>query len=1100
MMDDEAETKSAEDSAGSAGTASARAPVPRTRRKKRPPRPLWVHPLLWLVEIAGSIVGLALLCVGILALRLEWGPLELSFLKPELVAWLNTQSDPLQVEIDRASLNWSAGRSTADLVASGVRVTDPAGIPIATLPKLSVTIALRGLLAGRVEPTRIALLGPDLKILRTAQGSIGIDLGPGIASETKAPSAAPPPESLVSLLHDFAGRPLPGDPLRLLSQVSIVRASVTVDDRESDVVWHLTEGDLDLARTPQGLAGETSASIGLGQGSSEVSGRIRYDNATDDARFSLSLAGLDPAKWAPALPPELASASEIRLPLSATLEGRAQLFAAKLGDVRFHVDGGAGAVVDQQLAGGELDLKSLEIEADYDPASHRLNLDTLHLDLGGPVIDAHATLDGLLPALTEPSTGDLPLTGGLTITGMSMERLARTWPEALATNARSWIVENLADGKVDKLDMTLAAAVERFPLQLSNLTFKGRMGLTGFTVDYLHGLPKLQGVDAQIDFTQDEMNFAVSSGRMLGLHVPQAAIRIDQFDQDVQRMVIDVGIQGPVLDVLTVLDMKPLGYAKKIGLEPKRTSGTADGTLHLGLPLKQDLGFDEIEYAAKAELADLGVRKAVFDRDITEGRFSLALDKSALTLNGTGKLDGVATEAHWIERLGGKLAARSSVEAKAIIDDRARQRFGIDPVPSILHGPAGVDVTYQVFDDHRSRVDATLDLTPSRLTLDTVGWTKPAGTAGQGKVGFDMIDGSIRVLDTLKAQAGDLDLDARMNFAGGDVQRMDFSRLKLGNTEATGTVEHQPDGTWTIHGGGPAIDVGPLLKKLGEADPDAKPTNDGPKLDIQASAARLILGPGRELRNVAFDGLIARNRLEYGKLDGQLGAKGSVGFHLDRIEAGGKFALQTDDFGALLKMFDITENVVGGTLAINGAAVAVPENDARRYSGKAEATDYKVIRAPFMARMLSVASLTSIASLLTGGGLPFALFRSDFTLENGRLSLHDGHASGGALGINADGWIDLDHNLLDLSGTLVPAYTLNSILNNIPLLGDLITGGEGTGLFAANYRLSGSLDDPQISINPLSALAPGFLRRLFLFDAPSSDTPDPRATPAPDKQ
>jgi len=43
----------------------------------------------------------------------------------------------------------------------------------------------------------------------------------------------------------------------------------------------------------------------------------------------------------------------------------------------------------------------------------------------------------------------------------------------------------------------------------------------------------------------------------------------------------------------------------------------------------------------------------------------------------------------------------------------------------------------------------------------------------------------------------------------------------------------------------------------------------------------------------------------------------------------------------------------------------------------------------------------------------------------------------------------------------------------------LLLGGEGQGLFAANYRATGSAADPQISVNPLSALTPGFLRRLF---------------------
>lgn len=1091
MMNDEAETKSAEDSADSADVAS-----PRPRRKRKP-RPFWVHPLLWLVELVGGLVALTFLCVGLLAARLEWGPLELGFLKPELVAWLNSRSDPLAVEIDRASLNWGAGRSTAELVVSGVHVTDPAGISIATLPKLSVTIALRGLLTGKVEPTRISLLGPELKILRTPEGAVGIDLGAGIASETTEPSAAPPPDSLVTLLHDFAGKPKPSDPLHLLNQLSIVDAAITVDDRASDVIWRLTDGDLDLSRTSNGLIGEMSAAVGIGQGTSRASGRVRYDAETDDAQVSLSLDDMDPAKWVSALPPELSAAAEVRLSLSGSLDGSAHLLPLRLGDVRFRLEGGSGQIVDPQLAGGQLAVKSLKVDAKYDPAAHRLSLATLHIDLDGPVVDAHATLDGVQPAVLAPAVGDLPLAGGLTITGMSMERLAHTWPQGLADGAREWIVDNLSAGKVDRLDLTATANVERFPLQLTDLAFKGRMGLTGFTVDYLHGLPKLQGVDAQVDFDQDSMNFAVSSGQLMGLHVPQGSIKIDQFDADVQRMAMDIGIQGPVPDVLTVLDYKPLGYAKKIGLEPKRTAGTADGTLHLGFPLKRDLNFDEVDYSAKAELAALAVKKAVFDRDVTDGRFSLTLDRSALTLEGTGKLDGVATEARWVERLGGKLPARTQVNARAVVDDRARERFGIDPIPTILHGPVGVDVSYQILDDHRSRVLATLDLSPSRLTLDPVDWTKPPGVSGRATVGFDMVDGSIGSLDILKAQAGDLDMDATMRFEGGNVKHMDFAHLKLGGTEATGSVEHQADGAWAIRGGGPAIDVGPLLKKMGEAGPDDKAKDDGPKLDIQASTDKLILGPDRMMRQVVFDGLIARGRMEYGKLDGQLGGKGKAGFHLDRIEAGGKFALETDDFGALLKVFDVSENLVGGKFSAIGTAV--PDGDARRYVGKAQATDYRVIRAPFMARMLSIASLTSIASLLSGDGLPFAILKTDFTLESGRLSLRDAHASGGALGINANGWVDLDHDMVDLNGTLVPAYTLNSILNNIPLLGDLITGGEGTGLFAANYRLSGSLDDPQINMNPLSALAPGFLRQIFLFDAPAAPTPDPRTVPAETK-
>jgi hypothetical protein len=61
---------------------------------------------------------------------------------------------------------------------------------------------------------------------------------------------------------------------------------------------------------------------------------------------------------------------------------------------------------------------------------------------------------------------------------------------------------------------------------------------------------------------------------------------------------------------------------------------------------------------------------------------------------------------------------------------------------------------------------------------------------------------------------------------------------------------------------------------------------------------------------------------------------------------------------------------------------------------------------------------------------------------------------------------------------VAPAYALNAILGQVPLIGPLLGGGS-QGLFAANFALSGATADPKVSVNPLSALAPGVLRQLF---------------------
>ena len=70
-------------------------------------------------------------------------------------------------------------------------------------------------------------------------------------------------------------------------------------------------------------------------------------------------------------------------------------------------------------------------------------------------------------------------------------------------------------------------------------------------------------------------------------------------------------------------------------------------------------------------------------------------------------------------------------------------------------------------------------------------------------------------------------------------------------------------------------------------------------------------------------------------------------------------------------------------------------------------------------------------------------------------------------------------NTARLQGTMVPAYSINSVLGDIPLIGTIFTGEKGSGVFAATYEFSGDLSKPNIFVNPLAALAPGFLRGLI---------------------
>ena len=82
------------------------------------------------------------------------------------------------------------------------------------------------------------------------------------------------------------------------------------------------------------------------------------------------------------------------------------------------------------------------------------------------------------------------------------------------------------------------------------------------------------------------------------------------------------------------------------------------------------------------------------------------------------------------------------------------------------------------------------------------------------------------------------------------------------------------------------------------------------------------------------------------------------------------------------------------------------------------------------------------------------------------------------MGLTTEGTVDFARNAIDVSGTFVPAYAVNTLLGKIPLVGVLLGGGKNEGLFAISYRAQGPLNDPKLTISPLSAIAPGILRKI----------------------
>jgi len=169
--------------------------------------------------------------------------------------------------------------------------------------------------------------------------------------------------------------------------------------------------------------------------------------------------------------------------------------------------------------------------------------------------------------------------------------------------------------------------------------------------------------------------------------------------------------------------------------------------------------------------------------------------------------------------------------------------------------------------------------------------------------------------------------------------------------------------------------------------------------------------------------------------------------------------VSTDNVGELLRLLGTTDNLTGGQLEVNGRSRTKGRDacSAAPSTGRTTAC----VNAPLFARLLSVASFSGIAGLLSGDGIVFKTAQGGFHGRGRRVEVKEGHAYGGAIGINAGGTFDIAANTLEVAGTLVPANTLNTVLGDIPVLGKILLGGEGEGIFAANFRIAGPVSDPR---------------------------------------
>lgn len=1098
-----------------------------------------------LIQLLGGLGAGLVIAMSLAAWRLSSGPISLSFLTPHFERILSEAHPDIRVRLDDTVLTWGGWQRALDIRVVNARAIDPLETVLARVPELSLSLSAAALARGVAAPKRVELLRPTLRLVRLKDGRLQVSLG----EEPPSDGSRDQGDNLTRMLARLTEEPRPDQPLSYLSRIDVRDADLTLDDYLLGVSWRAPAAQLHLRRDEKGLRGELAVDLNIDGAKARLTLLGDYATQTRLLHLGAEFEGLRPALFA-RLAPALGPLATLDLPM----RGNASLSLGEKGvidAIGFEVAGGGGhftlpapfaqrvAVREARVkgrAGGPddslvIDDLSIAFEEGAKvllppPTNHEMPIRGLHavgrfagqpgtaeislldVDLAGPRLSVMGGAAGI------GSPEGTTVQAHAVLAGTKTNELHRYWPKAWGADAHGWVMSHLSDGWVPRAETDIALRVGADG-KTTLLSLTGDMDIEGVTVDYLPPMPKAHKAKGRAVFNPNRFDITLTGGEVRDLVLRKGKVFLFGLSERDQFADIELFIDGPVRNALDLIDHKPLGFASTLGIKPSSAEGTASARVKLDFILEKTLGFDRVDVAAEASIKDLKLANVVMGQAVTDGQLELKVDKQGMDVKGPISLAGVPAKLAWRRNFGDKEAVVSHYDLQGRLPDvRKTEDLGLDLGPfagDYLRGAADLTLQFTQFKGGRGRIKAAGDLRDLAMALPAIGWYKSKGVAGGAEISLALQGDNVTEIENFAVSAGDLQVAgaARYSQAGTGLDKLEFRRIAYGNgrTDLRGTLEPGADGGWRVSLSGPSFDASPLFDQAppdqGKAG-DAKQPWDSLALALDLRLDNVWLSRERKLKKVK--GNLARVQELWRKvnLDGE--DDGGAPFRI-RIapQDGGRrsLAVHSDDAGAFLRALDYYGSVTGGILDLNGTFDDTKAGSP--LSANLEIKDYRIRQAPLLAHVVSLAAITGILDGLQGEGIGFIKLEAPFVYHDGVIELGETKSSGLSLGFTASGRIYTGGGAMDLQGTIVPAYAINTFWGEVPILGKLLTGGEkGGGVFAAKYRITGAADKPDVTVNPLSALTPGFLRNLFDIFETANDKEGAQApvkpSPAPVKQ
>ncbi len=754
-----------------------------------------------------------------------------------------------------------------------------------------------------------------------------------------------------------------------------------------------------------------------------------------------------------------------------------------------------------QLAGLDADpavqMDSLKANLKIDPANGAVSID--ELGIRGP--KANVDLTAFVQRI-----GSSPLQRfHIKATDSDSRALLAIWPGFTSPQVHDTLRRQLAAGHMKQLTVDLDLPAEDHAKLVHGQGMPDGALLVTIDADQVRflpdpGLPPLTNATVAGKVTGRTVQLAIGQatadlGNGRNMRLSEASFVMPEFWQQRAPANIAFRLTGSADALVALLAFPALKDFSPGRVDPAAIKGNSDLKVALTLPLANDLKTEEVAVSGSGNLSGLASDTLLGTEKLESGSLAVNFDRNGLSLRGDAKVGGDKAQ------IDVRQSAKGQGDATLLfsLDAAARQRRGFGPDTGISGTlPVKVVKSFGKGGDTPPRVE--IDLTKVGLEGTVPGLSKPAGRPG--KVSFSyVVDADGPDLEDFSLDAGSAQIKGRIELNKQNaLESASLTQFRLSPGDNL-KLDVKRDGNVTkLTIRGAVADLRPFIKdiqapgprgdrsnqKAGDYDIDLDvPILTGFNNEAITSGTLKASKRGGDLRMVNFQGRI-------GKAD--ISAK-------QRQSESGRLIVQTENGGSLLRFLDLYNRAYGGNLMLSMGA---GENQ----SGDLLFRDFLVRNEPALKRVVGTQSASAFAGDSSGSDgsearidvseVAFTKLRAEFTRSASRLDVSDMVIWGQQVGFTLQGHVDYGRDRVDIGGTFVPGYAFNNAFAQVPVVGALLGGGsQYGGLFAVNFRISGPASAPTMSINPLSAIAPGILRRFVdpLGGAPQQKPVQPGQAP-----